>query len=134
MNSNQFEQKTLTDLKTIAHQLGAKPTGSLKQRQNWEAAIIRQAEILDISIDAALNPILRTYCLGGRNKYSTEVIEAALELVERHCYASLFRNRPPIELNENSPAAQLAAKVLPGILGPQKTPAQGRGRLTMGNS
>ncbi|AFZ10504.1 hypothetical protein Osc7112_6344 (plasmid) [Oscillatoria nigro-viridis PCC 7112] len=49
-------------------------------------------------------------------------IEAALELVERHCYPSLFRKASPIDLIENSPAAQLAAKVLPGILGPTKTP------------
>lgn len=119
---NQLEQKTFKELKTIAHQLNAKPTGSLKQRQTWEAAIINQAQKMELSIDAVTNPILRTYCLGGRDGCSTETIEAALELVERHCYASLFRNRPPIELTENSPATQLAAKVLPGILGPTKKP------------
>ncbi|MBE9093287.1 hypothetical protein [Tychonema sp. LEGE 07203] len=71
MSNNQLEEKTLADLKTIAHQLGAKPIGKLRARQTWEAAIIRQAENMDISIEQALNPILRTYCLGGRNKYST---------------------------------------------------------------
>mgnify|MGYP003433743666 CR=1 FL=1 len=71
MMMNQLEQKTFKELKTIAHQLNAKPTGSLKQRQTWEAAIINQAQKMELLIDAVTNPILRTYCLGGRDGCST---------------------------------------------------------------
>lgn len=110
----ELSRKSLTDLKIIARQLGAKkPVGKLRARQTWEAAIINQAEKMELSIEAAINPILRTYCLGGRNGYPTETIEAAVELIEKHCYPNLFRKR---QLIENPEALELAAKVLPGIL------------------
>lgn len=108
-----LKQKSLPELKTIAYQLGVKPVGKLRARETWESAIINQAQKMELSIDAVTNPILRTYCLGGRDGCSTEVIEAAVEIIESRCYPNLFRN-PPIE---NPEALELAAKVLPGMLG-----------------
>jgi len=100
-------------LKAIARELGAEPVGDRRKHQTWELAIERQAQIMDIPIDAAYNPIFRTTLLGGRNRVSFEVIEQALGLVEHQCYPRL--HGPIQEPIFNSPGAQLAAKVFPGI-------------------
>ncbi|MEG5044628.1 hypothetical protein [Microcoleus sp. B4-C1] len=116
IDATQLEHKTFGELKAIARQLNVVLSGDSRKKRTWELAIAAQAQIMDISIDAACNPILRTYCLGGRNRFTSEAIEQALDLVERHCYPSVFRLKTtPTEPIENSPGAQLAAKVLPGI-------------------
>ncbi|MEG4855489.1 hypothetical protein QUB10_31985 [Microcoleus sp. B5-D4] len=116
IDATQLEHKTFGELKAIARQLNVVLSGDSRKKRTWELAIAAQAQIMDISIDAACNPILRTYCLGGRNGFTSEAIEQALDLVERHCYPSVFRLKTtPTEPIENSPGAQLAAKVLPGI-------------------
>jgi len=106
-------QRQMDELKTIARELGAEPVGDCRKRQTWELAIERQAQIMDIPIDAAYNPIFRTTLLGGRNRASFEVIEQALGLVEHQCYPRL--HGPIQQPIVNSPGAQLAAKVFPGI-------------------
>ncbi|MCC3410110.1 MAG: hypothetical protein JGK17_32170 [Microcoleus sp. PH2017_10_PVI_O_A] len=109
-------QRRRHELKAITLELGAQPVGDCRKIRTWELAIERQAQVMGISLEAAYNPILRTFQLGGRNGFSQEAIEQALDLVERYCYPIVFRRRGGlVQPIEKSLGAQLAAKVLPGV-------------------
>lgn len=113
-----LEKKTFCDLKEIASHLGIAPTrgdGDARKKRTWELAIATQSKALGFSIKEACNPILRTLNLGKRNKTDWVIIEQTLELIEPYLYPSICAYKTSPELLRNSPAANLAAKVLPGV-------------------
>ncbi|MEK0195732.1 hypothetical protein [Microcoleus anatoxicus] len=113
-----LEKITFRDLKKIASDLGIFPTrgdGDARKKRTWELAIATQSQALGLSIEEVCNPILRTLKLGGRNKIDWATIEQTLELIEPYLYPSICAYKTSPELLRNSPAANLAAKVLPGV-------------------
>ena len=106
-------QRQMKELRTTARDLGVEPVGDRRKRETWEQAIERQAQIMDIPLEAAYNPIFRTTLFGSRDRLSFKVIELALELIQRHCYSTIRRKWPLIVVSLL--AFELASKALPGI-------------------
>ena len=113
------DQRQMKELRETARDLGiVKFDGDRRKRETWEQAIERQAQIMDIPLDAAYNSIFRTVLLGSRNRVGFEVIEQALELVQRHCfpftYSSVRMKQRPV-IFVSFLAFELACKALPGV-------------------